>query len=332
MRIFIDESGTFTGQNNISAVGALIIPDQHFKGFEKLYGRLRPKLPQEKGEVKGRLLREEHIREVVAILRKLGCLFEVVVVDSACHSEAEIAAHKARQEEEITKNLTGQHHQSLINQVNFLRDQLVSTPLQLYVQSCALAELVYNSIYHANLYYSFRLAKELGEYHWVIDAKDRDKLTRWEQWWSTVVMPIIESKSFREPFAAAEGGDYRAQERFRTELSEYKKQFMKDPKKGETFDLRPVLKEDFRFSWEPEYGLEAADILVNAVRRSLAGNFQREGWLPIRELMVHLSKHYIQLISFAPADRKPPELAYKKVLSDFSTGGRNMFPQKYFED
>jgi len=332
MRVFIDESGVFTGQDNISAVGALVIPDQHFKGFEKLYGRLRRNLPQEKGEVKGRLLKEEHIGEVVKTLRMLGCLFEVVVVDSACHTEDEIRTHKSGQEENITKHLTDQHQKTFIDEVWGLRRQLEATPLQLYVQSCAMAELVYNVIYHANLYYSFRIAKELGEYHWVIDAKNRDKITAWEEWWSAVVSPMIESKSFRQPFSAAEGGDYRAHERFRTEPSEFKKQFMKDPETGDFFDLKPVLKEDFRFSWEAEYGLEAADILVNAVRRSLAGNFSRQGWLPIRELMVHWGQHYIRLISLASDDRKPPEVGYGNVLSDFTSGGRNMLPPKYGED
>ncbi|WP_173509485.1 hypothetical protein [Sinorhizobium psoraleae] len=331
MRIFIDESGTFSGQNNISAVGALIIPDQNFKGFEKLYGRLRRKLPQEKGEVKGRLLCEEHIGEVVAILRKLNCLFEVVAVDSACHTEDEVKRHKTGQEEHITMHLTDEHHETLVNAVWGLRKQLEATSLQLYVQSCAMADLVYNSIYHANLYYSFRRPKELGEYHWVIDAKNRDKVTAWEDWWSTVILPMIESRSFREPFAAAEGGDYRAHERFRTEPGEYKKQFMKDPEKGDAFDLKLLLKEDFRFSWDAEYGLEAADILVNAVRRSLAGNFRRQGWLPVRQLMVHWGQHYIRLISLAAEDRKPPKVSYGKVLSDFSTGGRNMLPPKYGE-
>ena len=72
------------------------------------------------------------------------------------------------------------------------------------------------------------------------------------------------------------------------------------PGHGEYFSLNLVLKEDFRFSSAPEFGLEAADILVNAIRRSLAGNLGRQGWLPIRELMVHRTEHYIRLISMAP--------------------------------
>ena len=331
MKIFIDESGTFSGQNSISAVGALVIPDQNFSGFEKLYGRLRRRLPQEKGEVKGRRLNEDHVGDVVSILRKLGCLFEVVAVDSNCHTNDEVKIHKAHQEENITKHLTGQHHKSLVKELWELRKQLEGTSLQLYVQSCAMAELVYNVLNHAQLYYSFRLAKELGEYHWVIDAKGRDKVTAWEDWWSTVIMPMIESKSFRQPFVAVEGGDYRWHEKFRTEPSEYKKQFMRNPDEGNVFDLRPVLKEDFRFSWAPEYGLEAADILVNAVRRSMAGNFSRSGWLPVRELMIHRSHHYIHLISLAMEERNPPNVSYADVLSDFSTGGRSMLPPNWDE-
>lgn len=329
MRIFIDESGTFSGKGNISAVGALIIPDQNFEGFQKLYGRLRNKLPKENGEVKGRLLGESHVAEFVSVLRKLGCLFEVVAVDSACHSDGDVENHKAGQEEEITKHLTEQHHKNMIEQIWNIRAQLEATPLQLYVQSCAMAELVYNTIYHANLYYSFRIAREIGEYHWVFDAKDRNKITEWEKWWALVVLPMIESKSFREPFISAEGGDYRWHDKLRIEPDEYKKRFVKDSEKSEFFDLKPILQKDFRFSWDPEYGLEAVDILVNAIRRSLVGNFSREGWLPIRGLMVHMGRHYIRLMSLAPEDRKLPLATYRKVLSDFSAGGRNMLPPNY---
>jgi hypothetical protein len=326
MRIFIDESGTFTGHANISAVGALTIPDKNFAGFERLYGRLRQRLPQKNGEVKGRLLTEEHIGEVTTILRKLSCLFEVVAVDSFLHTELEVKEHKKRQEEYITKYLTDQHHMSFVDQVWKLRKQLEGMPLQLYIQSCAMAELVYNTLNHTNIYFSFRMPSELGEYHWVIDAKDRSKLTPWEHWWSNVISSMIESKSFRKSFIYVEGGDYRWHEKFRVEPNEHKLQFANVSETSEFFDLEPVLKKDFRFSSSPEFGLEAVDILVNAVRRSLAGNFRREGWLPIRKLMIHRNTHYIRMISLAAEKTKSNPVSYKRVLSDFSVGGRNMLP------
>lgn len=331
MRIFIDESGTFTGANNISAVGALVIPDQHFGGFEKLYGRLRKNLPKDKGEVKGRLLQEEHVRDVCHVLRKVGCLFEAIAVDTAFQTEKDVKNHMLGQADGMTKHLTDKHQQTLIEAVWRLRHQLEAMSPQLYVQSCAMVELVYNVLNHANLYHAFRLWKELGEYHWIIDAKNRDTRTPWEEWWSTVLLPLIESKSFKEPFIAAEGGNYAAHERFRTTPNEYMRQFFNFSGKEEHFSLHPILKEDFRFSWDGEFGLEAADILINAVRRSLAGNFRREGWLPVRELMVHRKQHYIQLISLAPDDGKKPKVGYNGVLKDFSTGGRNMLPPRLLD-
>ena len=62
------------------------------KGFEKLYGRLRRRLPKTKGEVKGRDLSEGEVVEVARILRKIGALFEVVVVDMGMHSKEDLVA------------------------------------------------------------------------------------------------------------------------------------------------------------------------------------------------------------------------------------------------
>ncbi|TIS46178.1 hypothetical protein [Mesorhizobium sp.] len=332
MRIFLDESGTFSGssdKSSVSAVGALIIPDQQFPGFEKLYGRLRNKLPVHNGEVKGRLLDESQVSEVVKVLHKLGCLFEIVVVDSVVHSEKDLEIHRKSQAEKLTANLTEKHQKSLVDEVWALRKQLEGMSTQLYIQSCALSELVYNVLFHANLYYAFRLPKELGEYNWVIDAKDRDKVTSWENWWSTVVLSMIESKSFRKPFIAAEGGNYRWHEKFKTDLDDYKKQFVRDPDKGSWFNLNPILQDNIRFSSQPEFGLEAVDILTNAVRRSMAGNFSRDGWLPIRELMVHTNRHYIRMISLASEDAALPKVSYLNVLDDFTKGGRALLPPGY---
>jgi len=67
MHIFIDESGSFSGfhEGSISAVGALAIPDFKLAFLTKKYNKLRLHLPKFKGEVKGRLLDEEQIAQVV---------------------------------------------------------------------------------------------------------------------------------------------------------------------------------------------------------------------------------------------------------------------------
>ena len=336
MHIFIDESGTFAPQihrrHSIAAVGALVIPSSAMKGFEKLYARLRRRLPKTKGEVKGRDLSEAHVIEVARILRKIGALFEVVAVDLGMHSKEELTFHRTGQAEAMTTHLTPEHHTTLVGEIWKLRRELEDMPLQLYVQSVALGELVYQTLNHADTYFAFRTPPELGEYHWRIDAKDRLGITPWEKWWSTVVLPMTESKTFREPLMAAEGGDYRWQERFRIRPDGYKLQFVNDAEKGDFFDLKLLLTEDFQFSSEPEFGLEAVDIVTNTIRRSLSGHFNRAGWLAIPQLMIHRASHCIKLISLSREDHSSRPVPYANVMNDFRHGGRAMFPQGYFDE
>jgi len=71
MHIFIDETGSFAIPAPFpspSLVGALVIPDRKLTYFDRIYGRLRSKLPKEQGEVKGRLLNEGQVRSVVQAL------------------------------------------------------------------------------------------------------------------------------------------------------------------------------------------------------------------------------------------------------------------------
>ena len=95
----------------MSAAGALVIPTRTMKGFEKLYGRIRPRLlPKGKSEVKGRLLSENQVIEVASILRKVGCIFEVVTIDVGVHSEEDLISHKSSQAIGMTAQLTSEHH------------------------------------------------------------------------------------------------------------------------------------------------------------------------------------------------------------------------------
>ena len=334
--IFIDESGIFApdvgGRHSISAVGALVIPSSAMQGFERLYARLRRRLPTTKGEVKGRDLSEGEVVEVARILRRVGALFEVVAVDMGIHSKEDLVRHRSGQAKAITAHLTSDHHPNLVKQVWELRRQLEEISLQLYVQSVALGDLVYQTLNHAGTYYAFRLPRELGEYHWRIDGKDQMGITPWEKWWSTVILPMLESHTFREPFIGAEGGDYRWQERFRTRPSDYKLRFVNDSQSGKFFDLRMLMTEDFRFSSDPEFGLEAVDIVTNTIRRSLSGNFARAGWMAIPQLMIQRASHCIRLISLSRESASAQRLPYAKVMDDFRRGGRAMFPKRYFEE
>jgi len=191
VHIFIDESGTFTGspsQPSVSLVGALVIPDARLARVERQYRALRADLPNDKGEVKGRLLRERDVDFVVTMLARNNVLLEMKAVDMGMHSGAAVAAHQERQAELITERITERHHPNLRAQMEGLRRRLEKMTPQLYVQSAATFELIATVIDHATLFYCQRIPKELAAFHWVIDGKGKGQVTDWESWWSLIVI------------------------------------------------------------------------------------------------------------------------------------------------
>ncbi|MBO6519205.1 DDE-type integrase/transposase/recombinase [Thalassospira sp.] len=211
-----------------------------------------------------------------------------------------------------------------------LRHQLETTAMPLYLQSVTLNEVIYNVLTHADNYYAFRFPSELGAYTWVLDAKGRDKTTPWEDWWQMTVLAMLQSKTTRKPFMRAPGGDYSHHDRFNTSLPEYMVEHVTLGARSEVFDPRPIMTEDFRFSPDPEFGLEAVDVLTSCLRRSLAGNFSRPGWIRIREIMIHRRKvQYVCMLHLGSPLREFPKPRYSHVLKDFTKGGRSMLPKNY---
>jgi len=96
MRIFIDESGSFTGfhAGSVGAVGALAIPDGKQAFIEKKYAKIRRRLPRLKGEVKGRLLNEKQVAEIVSLIARNAAIFEVTILDLGLHTAEGVAAYK----------------------------------------------------------------------------------------------------------------------------------------------------------------------------------------------------------------------------------------------
>lgn len=330
MHVFIDESGTFSATSkpsSVSAVGALVIPDAKLPYFEKLFAKLRVTLPTQNGEVKGRLLTEAHVRSVVDLLLRVGSFFEVVIVDLGLHTQEQLDRHKQGQAEAVTAHLTDAHHPELVAEVWKLRQYLEAMPSQLYVQSVAQSELIYDVLNHAQIFFAVRRWRELGIFHWVIDAKGKGRIVPWEHWWRQALLPMLESKTFRRPFSLVREGNYRAMERFKTTPTDYKRQFTNGEEgDGEWTDLRLVMTESMHFCDRSVAGLEAVDILVNSIRRSLAGNFSRVGWLPIREIMINRRASALKLIALAGTDLDASSLPYASIVSDFTRCGISMFP------
>jgi hypothetical protein len=325
MHIFIDESGSFTrpGEPAVSAVGALVVPDRRLPYLIRRYLKIRPSLPQEKGEVKGRLLSEDQVASIVALINRVDALFEVSVIDMAMHSEADIASHKAGQEHAMTSNLTAEHHENIHKEIAALRSRLEEMAHQLYIQSVLTFDVIARVLRHSTLYYAQRIPRELSAFSWIIDGKEPFRVTPWEDWWSQVVLPMLQSKFLREPMWHLKGADYSHYDRsFQAELGDHLMEFVKDKSATDATDLRKVMSH-FRFSSEPEPGLELADIVTNAVRRAMMGNLQIDGWRHVPCLMIHRKFHYIAMIALTNKDA-PSNPGYMPVLHHFEHGGKSL--------
>jgi len=331
MFIFIDESGTFThgaGATAICLVGALVLPEGNAPKIQSKYQGIRASLPKENGEVKGRLLTESQVDRVVMMLSKNDALFEVVGIDMSAHTAQGVQAHKSGQEQGMTANITADFHPNVQQGAWDLRRRLEAMPRQLYVQSVATFELIAITIEHATIYFSQRQPKALEYFHWVIDAKDRGRVTDWESWWSFTVMPMTQSRYLRRPIGQFVEGDYSFFARFDTEIPEHLRPHLSNPQERTGLDARKLLTESFRFSDQSEPGLEMVDILTNATRRALTGRLAIEGWRNIPRLMIHRRQHYVNLISLEHVAASHP-FPYGNVLRHFSRGGKSMLAPRF---
>jgi hypothetical protein len=55
---------------------------------------------------------------------------------------------------------------------------------------------------------SQREPKALASFRWVVDAKEPSGNTEYEDWWSKVARPFLQTISIRDPFPELEDGDY----------------------------------------------------------------------------------------------------------------------------
>src|SRR4029077_7509788 len=122
--------------------------------------------------------------------------------------------------------LTPQHHDNVHAAVQDLGDRLERLSLQLYIQSTATFELIEAVLRNATRFYSQRLPKELAVFHWIVDGKDRARITDWEAWWSLIILGYIQTKSLNKPMTVLREADYSYFKRYRTKMLDYLKPYI----------------------------------------------------------------------------------------------------------
>ena len=274
--------------------------------------------PKKNGEIKGSLLDEPHIAQVVSLLQRNDVLVEINAIDSGLQSEADLLTVKDGMTKVIFGWATPGH--PLTKELLQIAEAYKTTSLQLFIQAFMMQSLIYRVIQHSISYYARRIPKELAGFHWVIDAKDKN-ITDFEQAWSTVIFPSVAYQSAEKPFDLLVGGDYSYLERFESTneaVLTRAKAKSSSPDDVGVLRLKELLGRSFKFaSSETQLGLQLVDVIANAVRRALDGNLQPEGWKGIGALMV---QRPLQSIPFLLLEDKPGVQGRpRKIIHPFST-------------
>jgi hypothetical protein len=326
VHIYIDESGIFRNPANrdniMSCVSALVIPGSQreaiFEQFRDLLSTFPP--PSNSREIKGSELNEAQIAQVVELLLEYEVVLDTICIDLGLHTEDEITNFRTRQADNVIAFLTPEHQPTLIAEAHEQREYILRMPNQHFVQAFLTWSLIPRLFQKVTLYYAVRIPSELGEFNWVVDAKDI-KVTDFERSWSTVIHPIVYAHSLREPLVMVEGGDYSFFEKFRDDDEERMAAIREEENLDEEIDalsMAKIFNESLTF--DPLFGnlgIQLADILVNATQRAMNGKLQRLGWADIGALMVGQSSAPIRVISFNTTDDSPRQGTFRSPAFSF---------------
>jgi Protein of unknown function (DUF3800) len=335
MNIYIDESGIFRNPANktniASCVGALAIPSSQRREIIKEFKKLIRQWNLGTAEIKGKILGEVQISEVIQMLQQYEVILDLVIMDLGVLTDADITTFKIKSADGITSNLTSEHPPELVAQLNELKQAFLDMANPLFVQAVMLNILVPHLVQNMLTYHSRRIPEELGRFHWVIDAKDKS-VTDFEKAWSTAIYPYIYSQSLEHPLYFIEDGDYSYFEEsldLDRPLSKYSREHLKvDEKDVAAFSVKKILRRlDFQDS-KTNYGLQLVDILVNATQRALNGKLNISGWGEIGGLMIAEMPQPVRLITFnvRPDDNDiPASDRFKDVINQFKRKSKPMF-------
>lgn len=311
MHIYIDESGSFITpaipKPKVSCVAALIVPSSKNDQLLRDFVQIRSSWGIEIDEVKGSALDEPKIAEVISLLKDYDVIVDICGIDVGSHTEPQVTTYKNLQADKLIESLTPQHQPTVVEDVNRHRDYLLKMSNQLFIQALCIILLIYRVIETVTLYYSQRSPKELGEFNWIVDAKDL-KITKSEQWWSLMMLPFIETMSIKKPMMVLDEGDYSYFERFRKTLDSvpehHKDAFDGEETSFEADDLKMIMQESFKFEdSRSDAGLQLIDVVASAFTRAMNGNLKIEGWENLGTLIV---RHIPQSVRMIMLNTNPP--------------------------
>jgi hypothetical protein len=332
MRIYIDEAGPFVPPTPprpaFSLVLALIVPSTIQKELFHEFLQLRDTWPNRNIEIKGSSLNEAQAEGLINLVLRYEALVQFLALDMNAHPNAVIEDFKNRQADAVTANITREHHPGPLPHLHQLGEAVRRMSNQLFLQAFATWELIISTIREGTVYFVQRQPQELGDISWVIDRKDRT-ITRMEETWSTLILPMGENAFGREPLACIAGEDYSYfHGRYGISLATADAQKLRHmkwldsmfgtaPKVGEIVaaDAKRLLTEQLSFEdSRNSLGLQLADMLASVLRRALNNRLQFQGWKDFGGLLVRHRQPGTGFIQLGPGDGDIPMQGHAKLV------------------
>jgi hypothetical protein len=297
VHIVIDESGQFIPldgtKSRAAATVGLVVPSSMQGALRRSFRKLKQRLGDSGGEIKGASLSETDAAQVIALLQQYDVILEAVVVDAGAHGGQDITEFKVRQADRLMEQITREHQPTLIQEVVTLQETMKALPNQLFFQVFCLLQLIPRLLETATMYYAQRRPRELGSFVWRVDAKDAS-MTPMENLWTSLIGPLITAKSTMSPFRMIPGADYSFLERFDAAPVDGSA-----PVPGHYYtDIERVLRDDFAFTpSEDDLGLQMADTCAAILTRALNGTLQPPGWQTLGSLFVRREEQTVHLVA-----------------------------------
>lgn len=264
---------------------------------------------------------------MIALASRYDVVFDAVAIDMALQPDADTAEFKADQAARIMKAVTPltppegiKYYQDLARACD------LSSPL--FIQAYLTILLIERLLQTATFFYVLRMPPELAAFRWVVDAKQAGG-TDYERLWRSLILPLTQSNSVREPFAMIEGGDYSHFERFyvdSTSVPEHLKSYARG-RGGLNFGL--ILSEHFTLGESVSTpGLRLVDILASAFTRALNGTLGGSGWRGLGGLMVSRRSATIKFtrLKVNGVSWSLNAAPYANVVHDLEAETKAMFP------
>jgi hypothetical protein len=276
MHIYIDESGVFNPSPDpkASCLAALLIPSSNKARVFRDFVRLSEGWPHENGEIKGKLLEEHHIVQLIELLYHNDALVEIRAFDSALQTRGELEAIQKSVSLRIAS--APRWATTELKPPRRIGAAYGNTSLQLFIQAFLMQSLIYEVIQSTLTYYARRSPKEFKHFNWLVDQKDK-KLHKFEKAWSEITFPSIANLTRQRPFKLLSGGDYSY---LHSSTTTAHPDLM-------ALGITTFLKTGLKFAdSQSSLGLQMADVIANAVATAFNEPNARGGWQSISKLIL----------------------------------------------